>query len=556
MTRSAPSEPAAAPARELALVAALALLPQLPFLGTAVSLDGPVFLAVARRILEAPLDPFGFEMLWDPTSTSAAAFNRNPPLVSYYLAAWMGCAGGSEPLLHAALLPFPLLAALCFHGIARRLAGPGLAPVALFCASPAFVLLSGAFLLDVPVLALELLGVYALLRGRARDASAWQWLAGAAVALAGLTKYVGLSAAPLVAAAALLLCAEPRRALGRVLAPPLVAWTAWGVFTNARYGTPHFFGATDVIFELGSARAFWNQLASLPIYWGAALLFPIGAFARALAGRSRGGELAVACLLLGALALGTALPRGEPPRRVALALPAYLPGAVAFASGAFLGLRGLLSIRRADPVQRWLWLWLAGMLVFSACVNWHVNAADALLVAPPLLLLWARDPELRPAGRGWQAGCAAALAFSLALASAEAQQANVYRDAARSIAREIGAQPGRRWFAGHWGLQHYLEAEGFRPIPPTAFGPAALAQGDWVVSARNVSQLEVARNLARYEIRPVWSWSAESALPLRTENADAGAGFYSHHTGYLPFAFSRVPLDVVALGRVTAVRTR
>ena len=36
----------------------------------------------------------------------------------------------------------------------------------------------------------------------------------------------------------------------------------------------------------------------------------------------------------------------------------------------------------------------------------------------------------------------------------------------------------------------------------------------------------------------------------RTTNADAGAGFYSHHAGYLPFAFSTLPLDRVQLGRV------
>ena len=38
--------------------------------------------------------------------------------------------------------------------------------------------------------------------------------------------------------------------------------------------------------------------------------------------------------------------------------------------------------------------------------------------------------------------------------------------------------------------------------------------------------------------------------PRNTLNADAGAGFYSHHAGYLPFAFSRLPLDRVQLGRV------
>lgn len=544
----------AAPQREWLALSALVVLPQLPFLGAAVSLDGPVFFAVARRILEAPLDPFGFEMLWDPSSAQAALFNRNPPLVSYYLAAWLAAGAESERVLHAALLPFALLAALCFHGIARRVAGPGLAPAVLLCASPAFVLLSGAFLLDVPMLAFELLAVYALLRGRAAGGGSWQWLAGVAAALAGLTKYVGLSTAPLLAAGALLLCAEPRRALARVLLPALALWSAWGLFTWLRYGAPHLFGSADVIFAARLAGSLPNQLASLPIYWGATLLFPLGVWLRALTGRSPGGELAVACLLLGTAAVWLVLPAGEPPRRRPLAADAAVLGAICCAAGSFLWLRAQAALRQADPLSRWLWLWLAGISVFSACLNWHVNAADALLAAPPLLLLWARDPQLWPP-RAWRIGSGVlGLALSLGLAQAEMLQANVYREAARSIAREISGQPGRRWFVGQWGLQHYLAAEGFEAVAPTALGPAALEVGDWVVSARNVSQLEVARNLARYEIRAVWSWTAESGWPLRTENGDAGAGFYSHHTGYLPFAFSRVPLDEVRLGRVTVRR--
>ena len=37
-------------------------------------------------------------------------------------------------------------------------------------------------------------------------------------------------------------------------------------------------------------------------------------------------------------------------------------------------------------------------------------------------------------------------------------------------------------------------------------------------------------------------------------NADAGSGFYSHHSGYVPFAWSDAPIDTVGLGRVVGVR--
>jgi hypothetical protein len=183
-----------------------------------------------------------------------------------------------------------------------------------------------------------------------------------------------------------------------------------------------------------------------------------------------------------------------------------------------------------------------------------VNAADALLAAPPALLLLYRSPVLRPPPRAASAWAAGMLVFSLLLAGADAIQANVYREAARRIAHEIGGQPGARWFVGHWGLQHYLEREGFRPVVPPTYGRSELARGDWVATARNVSQLDITVNMNPYVIRPVWAWSYESWLPLRTTNADASAGFYSHHSGYVPFGFTSAPVDRVSLGRVVGVR--
>ncbi len=177
---------------ELAALGALVVLPLLPFLGKAFSIDAPVFLAMARQILEAPADPYGFDMVWDSSSPHAAAFNRNPPLLSYYLAPFVALFGDSEVALHGAALPFAVTAAFAFYGIARRVAGDGLAPAALLVATPAFLVLATTLMLDVPVLACMLVAVYALLRSAEPGApGGWAWLSGAAAAAAGLAKYVG-----------------------------------------------------------------------------------------------------------------------------------------------------------------------------------------------------------------------------------------------------------------------------------------------------------------------------------------------------------------------------
>ncbi len=286
--------------REAWVLAALAALPLLPFLGKAVSVDAPVFVAVARQILVDPADPFGFDMIWDPTAADAAVFNRNPPLLSYYLALWIGLFGESDTVLHAAMLPFPPLAALAFLGIARRLARGGLAPAALLVTTPAFLVLSTTVLLDVTLLACMLGAVYALLRAAEGGGARWEWAAGAATAAAGMVKYVGFSTAPLVAAGALLLLPRRPAALLRLLGPPVLLWGLWGAFTASRYGAVHYLGSTDVVTDKSLEPAeFWNQVVSTFVFYGAALVFPVILWARAFIGARRGAELAVLALLLG-----------------------------------------------------------------------------------------------------------------------------------------------------------------------------------------------------------------------------------------------------------------
>jgi hypothetical protein len=169
-----------------------------------------------------------------------------------------------------------------------------------------------------------------------------------------------------------------------------------------------------------------------------------------------------------------------------------------------------------------------------------------------VLLLLFRNDALRPTTRTALIWVACMIPVSFLLGWADASQANHYRETARKISVEIGNQPGNRWFVGHWGLQHYLEREGFAPVIPPILGRTVLTEGDWVVSARNVSQLDVYSTMNAYTIRGVWTWKLETWLPLRTTNGDAGGGFYSHHSGYAPFAWSDAPVEVITLGRVMA----
>jgi 4-amino-4-deoxy-L-arabinose transferase-like glycosyltransferase len=549
---------------EIWLVALFAVVPLLPFVPKAVSIDAPVFVAVANQILAHPFDPFGFQMIWDPTSPDAWVFNRNPPLLSYYLALWIAAFGEVDAWLHVAMLPFSLLAGLSFLGIARRLTGEGVRPTLLLIATPCYLILATTVMLDVALLGFMLFAVYALLRGAEAETEAgrgggWQIAAGLAAAAAGLTKYVGFSIWPLLAAALVLL--TPRRVVPmlRVLLPPLLIWGAWGIYTAVLYGSVHFAGSTDVVLDRGrfDPNEFWNHMASTPIYYGCCLIFPMFVWARALLRGNFTTGLAVAGALLGAIAVNFVRPAGDPARRVPLQAEEAFFAALGLAGAVVVwGVCFRPSRFREGAVEQFLLLWLGGVLCFSWFLNWHVNAADALLAVPPVVLLVFRDAELRPSTRALTIWLVVMLPLSLALAWADLLQANVYRDAAPKVMLEIGDREGGRYFVGHWGLQHYLAKEGFESVVPPQYGRSDLEVDDWVATARNISQLDVRQNMAEFKIRPVWVWEFDTKFPLRTTNADAGGGFYSHHSGYTPFAWSSKPLDAVGLGRVVGVLDR
>ncbi len=554
--------PGPAPRREIIAVAALTIVPLLPFLSAAFSMDAPVFMAVTRQILAHPLDPFGFDMIWDPTAPQAAIFNRNPPLLSYYLAPFVAIFGEREAVVHAALLVFPPMASLSFYGIARRVVGQGLAPTALLVATPAFLVLSAAVMLDVPVVACMLVAVYAFLRALEDEPTRMRWelVAGVAAAAAGVMKYVGFSIAPLMAAAIVLLHPRKLSASARVLGIPLLVWGLWGLWTFHLYDAVHFFISTDLVQDKSfEPDHFWNQVASTPIYFGAALLFPILAAIRSPLLGGRDWLFALGGLLLGIVAVLWVLPDGEPSRRNPLEGDERVLAALGCAGAVYLWGVALARIRKG-PLDVFLILWFGGVTFWTLFLNWHVNSADALLAAPPALLLLFRSESLCPPARVAAVWVALALPLSVLLTWADSAQAGVYRWAAERIAKEIGDRPGNGWFVGHWGYQYYMERLGFRAVVPPQYerwyGASDLHKGDWISSARNVSQLDVSRHLGNYMIRGTWSWPQDFWIPLRTANPDAGASFYSHHGGYVPFAWKDVPLDTIGLGQVIQVKSR
>ena len=114
------------------------------------------------------------------------------------------------------------------------------------------------------------------------------------------------------------------------------------------------------------------------------------------------------------------------------------------------------AIRFRDRPSLLLALWILGVFVFAAFVNWSANGRSILPMAPAIGILAARAIQRRPMRRLGTAAILFSAVLSLLLAASDFQIANASRTAASLVtAQKQDHLPV--WFDGHWGFQWYME---------------------------------------------------------------------------------------------------
>jgi hypothetical protein len=199
-----------------------------------------------------------------------------------------------------------------------------------------------------------------------------------------------------------------------------------------------------------------------------------------------------------------------------------------------------------------LWAWWVGGGIVLVCAYWSVTTRLVLFLMPPLIFSAAAALEAawddRRLSRLHIGSVAAVAAFTLALASVDYRYASAQKSLAGMVVKEYATPDKKLWCASHWGLQYYLESLGAQELDWTEGGWDAVKPGDVaVLSSVNPNVLWPKRKVPA-EVRRI---RVESAIPLRLISGWGGqAGFYSNMTGFLPFAFSREPLDEFTIVRI------
>jgi hypothetical protein len=496
------------------LLATLTLACLIPFRDKAFHMDDPLFLWAAQHIAAHPLDPYGFTVNWYGMPMPMAEVTMNPPGAAYYLAVAGRLAGWSEGALHTAFLLPALIAVLGTYSLAIRFTRRPLLAAAATLLTPALLVSASGVMCDTSMLALWMLATIVWLEGVDREKPAW--LAGAAllVALCALTKYFGVALVPLLAVYTV---AKTRRA-GYLLylAIPILILAGYEHHGHDLYG--HGLLSQAVEYPEGDPVS-WNtrvtkMLVGLSFAGGCAL--PALTFIPLLWSR-RG-------LLLGAvLAASGALWMGTFPWQLGL----FLCGGLSLAELAVSDLR-----KRKDADSAFLALWVAGTFVFSAYVNWTVNARSLLPLVPAAGILLARRIDgVDVSLRRQLVPLTLAGGVSLWVSCADFRLANSARRAAESFSR---SGPDLS-FEGHWGFQYYMQREGFGSVDTDTY---KVHPGNAIVLPENNTNVE---DISDEFIEAKTSVEFETNIGVATNAPSLGAGFYSDICGPLPFAFGHVP---------------
>lgn len=497
-------------------------------------IDDSCFYEYAVQVAQAPLDPYGFDVLWFQHPQAANEL-PNPPVVPYYLAPATMFFAGHPWLLKLWMLPFALLLVVALDSLLRRfaprLAGPLLWMLVL---SPA-MLPSFNLMIDVPALALNLASLAWFLR--AIDRASWGGVVGAGL-LAGLsiqTKYTGFTAP-----AAILLYATMfdrwRQGLLAGLVSAIV-FASFELFTAHLYGTSHFLAA------LGSHDPTLHSKFKL-----------ISALVRIL-GATHGAGAVLGLLVL-----------GQPVRRVGwfalllvagIAGVAWLPGsasdAVANFVFGFAGVVVLVTMFRAAlhhvswsrqsggehaawTARREDWFLLAWLILelvayailspFSAVRR----VLSVLVVGTIVIGHRAKGIQLSTATQRYvRLAATASVALGLLFQTVDLHEAQAVRLAAQRTAALLPAdEEATVWYVGHWGFTYYARQAGWRQVVPKR---SQLRPGDWLVKpgARlGQQQLDLAAAPLEWFERVV----ASDRLPWQTmANYYAGRRPLERHRG-------------------------
>jgi hypothetical protein len=540
------------------LLAVLTIACLLPFSGRAFHVDDTLFVMAARQIVQHPLDPYGFSLVWNTTLERMADITQNPPLACYYGALVGRIAGWSERAFHVAFLLPALALVLGTYRLAKHFTRFPLLAALATVLTPGILVSACSVMCDTMMLALWVWAVILWVEGLHPQKA--RYLAGSAVLIAAsaLTKYFGASLILLLAAYSVARLRRVRSWIWYLLIPvgALVGYEFW---TQALVGRGLLSSAADFATAqraFGQASRLATALVALSFSGGCALsvltFCPLSWSRRAASLVAVGSALAASALILGWVDSGLRVGGELAPQALRAQWGLVGTQLCLFIVGGLFTLASAITdySNRRSPDSLLLGLWVMGTFAFVSLLNWTVNARSVIPLIPAAAILtvrrlesrhdaWTRSLILQVAGALIVSGV-----LSLWLAGADTRLANLAREAAHRIHWQTSNQVETLWYEGHWGFQYYMEQLGAVPVDARDF---QIRPGDRVALPNNNTEMAGLPQDMFFQQEAVLEF-ANPALAT-TINWHLGAGFYSSYWGPLPYTFGPVPSEQYVLVR-------
>lgn len=500
-------------------------------------IDDTFHLEMALQLQQDPGHPMSGTINWDNDPKPLYRSNH-PPFFFYLLAGTMRLFGEGELLVHLLLSAFTLSALIYFQWIVR-LQGTLPIPygVALFAAVPALVI-NQNILLEVPVLAMLLIGCYYLLRARERPAWKSYVLATLALTVGMLFKY---SMAPAFVAMLLLILVQGHFRYLVVFVIPAIALAIWSYWNILEFGAVHLLTRYQRPFD-------YYQLWALIACLGAMVPFTILLFGNTRARLVRKLLLPVWLGLVVLFGLSVLLfVRGVVSESTYsyylnwsfFANGLLISGALLWQTGRYFHRYGTTHFFRSNTFFNLLFL--GGFSLFTIFYAPFIATRHILLLTPFILLLG--GPAIMATSKlQKKVVLVVSILFTGLLALSDWYHADYYRQKAAGLAFSPGA---RVWSLGHWGWQWYADKAGFRQYHRSLSLPR---HGDYVVYPAGVHKQAFRENIPMEIEQKYWEESDWKTLFSGKE----GASLYSSFYGKSPWRLSCRPIDTILVARVNS----
>lgn len=529
--------------RPLLALAGIIFLLLIPFVNKAYHIDDPFYLWTAQHILEDPFDFYGYDINWTGFNSSAAAENKNPPLVSYYMALVGLLVGWQEWTMHLAFMLPAIGVGLGSYLIATRFTERPLLSIVIAISTPAFVVSSTNVMAEIMMLCFYVWAIHFWMLGIETKKNRYLFVGALCIAASTLAKYFGFSLLPLLFVFTILETRKPGWWLAHlgIAVGIILLYEAWTLYLYDQ----------GLLSEAATFATDYRQENA------------ISRNTKSFVGLAFTGGCIASVTLLSPVLFSWKWH-----------LPIWISGAYFFfiaynyphifqeqhilkrdhndwnfivhfsifcVAGLFVILLPILDLlKHRNKESLFLFLWVMGTFLFATQVNWTANARSIVPMATPIGILVGRRLSLVHADKPYplrrvSTGLAIALMLALTLAYADYTLARAGKQAAAVLTEKFPDEDSTIRFTGHWGYQYYMMQT--RYFQPLVYNPTLFKEGDILIISENNTGLFLEDGKGDFPdpmTIDVFPWATVWSKSKRS-------GLYADVWGSIPYSFGLIP---------------